>query len=383
MHRSLCTQQNLFRKANSENESLTLVSLKVAYLLAKEGKPFMDGNIVKECMMEDAGELCPEKLQLFKMISLSRNTVARQIDNIGNNILHQITGKVQRFTRYSLTMDESTDVSDTSQLLVFVRGVDDELNVTQELASVNSMHSTTTREDIFKVVQKTLTKYNLDWNRLQGVTIDGERNMSGANNGVVGQIRKACEGLGAPAPIFLHCIIHQQALCVKYVNMSCVLKPVVSVVNFIRSHALNHGQFRSFLEQIESKTGDLSYYTAVRWLSCVKVLLQFFKLRNEINLFLAEKNHPEPLLSNAEWLWKLAFFADVVTHVNNLNLKLQGKNNLICNLFSQIKAFRAKLVLLESQLDECNFTHFPCCEELNTETDEQFPTRFAIKVIAD
>ncbi|XP_071051104.1 general transcription factor II-I repeat domain-containing protein 2B-like [Onthophagus taurus] len=280
-------------------------------------------------------------------------------------------------------MDESTDVSDTSQLLVFVRGVDDDLNVTQELASVNSMHGTTTGADIFKELQQTLTKYNLDWNRLQGVTIDGGRNMSGTNIGVVGLIRKACESAGATVPIFLHCIIHQQALCVKHVDMSCVLKPVVSVVNFIRSRALNHRQFRSFLEEIESETVDLSYYTAVRWLSCGKVLLQFFKLRKEIKIFLAEKNHPETLLSDAEWLWKLAIFADVVTHVNNLNLKLQCKNNLICDLFEQINAFRAKLILLKSHMNECNFSHFTCCEKFSTETDERFPTIFAVKVIAD
>ncbi|GLV40079.1 hypothetical protein CBL_02964 [Carabus blaptoides fortunei] len=223
-----------------------------------EAKPFMDGNIVKECMMEGVGELCPEKLKFLKMISLSCNTVARRIDYIGNNILHQIT------------------------------------------ASDNSMYSTTTGEDIFKV-QKTLTKYNLDWNRHQGVTIDDGRNMSGPNIRVVGQTRRACEGAGASVPIFLHYIIHQQALCVKHIDMRCVLKPVVSVVNFIRSHALNHRKFRCFLEQIESKFVDL-YYTAVRWLSCGKVLLQFFQLRNEINLFLAEKNHPEPLLFEAEWL---------------------------------------------------------------------------------
>jgi hypothetical protein len=51
-----------------------LVSYKVAYVLAKKGKPFTDGNIIKECMMEAVTELCPEKLNLFKIISLAPNT---------------------------------------------------------------------------------------------------------------------------------------------------------------------------------------------------------------------------------------------------------------------------------------------------------------------
>lgn len=79
----------------------------------------------------------------------------------------------------------------------------------------------------------------------------------------------------------------------------------------------------------------------------------------------------------------MTIFADVVTHVNNLNLKLQSKNNLICDLFEQIKALRVKLVLFESHVNECNFSHFTCCEKFSTETDEIFPTIFAVKVIAD
>ena len=41
------------------------------------------------------------------------------------------------------------------------------------------MHITTTVEDIFKEVEKTLNDYKLDWSRLQCVTIDGARNMTG------------------------------------------------------------------------------------------------------------------------------------------------------------------------------------------------------------
>lgn len=37
----------------------------------------------------------------------------------------------------------------------------------------------TTGENIFKEVKETLTEYNLDWNCLQCVTIDGGENMSG------------------------------------------------------------------------------------------------------------------------------------------------------------------------------------------------------------
>ena len=75
---------------------------------------------------------------------------------------------------------------DASQLLVFIRDVYSEFNVTQELASVHSMHSTTTGKDIFNEVSKTITEYNLEWKQVQCVTIDGGKNMSGTKRGLVG-----------------------------------------------------------------------------------------------------------------------------------------------------------------------------------------------------
>jgi len=129
--------------------------------------------------MEAVTELCPEKINMFKMVSLAPNTIGRRVEHIGNTIFKQTINKAQSFNWYSLALDESTDISDTAQLLVCFRGVDNNLNVTQELASLYSMHSTKTGEDIFKEIEKTLNDYKLDWSRLQCVTIDGARNMAG------------------------------------------------------------------------------------------------------------------------------------------------------------------------------------------------------------
>jgi hypothetical protein len=40
-----------------------------------------------------------------------------------------------------------------------------------------------------------------------------------------------------------------------------------------------------------------------------------------------EKNHHEPLLSDTEWLWKLAFFADLVNHMNE-QFEFKGSGGL-------------------------------------------------------
>ena len=71
-------------------------------MLAKKGKPFTDGSIIKEYIVEAAGEVCPEKVNLFKIISLGSNTVARRIEDLGGDIIRQIKEKTKRFCWYIL-----------------------------------------------------------------------------------------------------------------------------------------------------------------------------------------------------------------------------------------------------------------------------------------
>jgi len=108
------------------------------------------------------------------------------------------------------------------------------------------MHGTTTGIDIFREVEKSVAEYNLEWEKLKCITTDGGRNMCGTKQGLVGQINKAVENSGGLKPLVIHCILHQQALCGKYLDLSSVLDPVISIVNYIRSHGLKHRQFRDF-----------------------------------------------------------------------------------------------------------------------------------------
>ncbi|GBP71233.1 General transcription factor II-I repeat domain-containing protein 2 [Eumeta japonica] len=52
------------------------------------------------------------------------------------------------------SLDESIDLSDTAQLAIFIRGVDKEFTVIEELLVLHPLKGTTTGEDIFNEVQK-------------------------------------------------------------------------------------------------------------------------------------------------------------------------------------------------------------------------------------
>jgi hypothetical protein len=79
------------------------------------------------------------------------------------------------------------------------------------------------------------------------------------------------------------------------------------------------------------------YHTEIRWLRRGNLLKRFFELRHEIEIFLTEKQKFHEKLSDQEWLWDLAFLADIIHHVNDLNTRLQGKGRLVCDMFSDVK----------------------------------------------
>jgi len=66
-------------------------------------------------------ELCPEKSNVIKTITLGTNTVARRIGDMSTNLMEQIASHAKNFLHFSLAMDESTDMCGTSQLLIFIR----------------------------------------------------------------------------------------------------------------------------------------------------------------------------------------------------------------------------------------------------------------------
>lgn len=179
---------------------------------------------------------------------------------------------------------------------------------------------------------------------------------------------------------FYHCIIHQESLCAKALNMEHVMTKVIQVVNFIRSKGLNHRQFNSFLEEFGSEHSGVPYHTEVRWLSRGKVLKRFLELHEAICQFLNGKGKDTEELRQQQFLCELAFLCDISSHLDELNLQLQGRGRIITDMYSSVKAFKTKLYLWEKQLLQENLGHFPCCKSMTTQISSAMCTQFAEKL---
>lgn len=359
---NLKAQQSFFHRQTAIQESSTKASFMLSFKIAKASKPLSEGEFLKECMVETAGILCPETKDKFEKISLSRRTVTRRVELIDEDITSILNKKAKSFTFYSLALDESNDVKDTAQLLIFIRGINETFEITEEFLTMESLKGQTRGEDLFERVSAAIENMKLPWSKLVNVTTDGSPNLTGKNVGLLRRIQNKVRDENPDQDvIFLHCIIHQESLCKSVLQLNHVVNPVVKLVNFIRARGLQHRQFIAFLEETDADHQDLLYHSRVRWLSLGKVFQRVWELKEEIGVFLERQGKTEefPELSNKSWMCDFAFATDIFSHLNELNVKLQGKEQFVHDMHTNVKAFKSKLALFSRQILNKSFTHFP------------------------
>lgn len=366
----LQTQQGFFTKLHTSRDAATKTSFVISHKIAKNSKPFAEGEFVKECLVDSAALICPEKKAAFEQVPLSRRTVARRIEDIAGNLELQLQREVPSFDFFSLALNESCDVRDTAQLLVFVRGIAPDFKITEELAAMRSLKGMTTGSDLFTEVNACMDTLGLKWDRLAGVTKDGCPNLTGKNVGLLKRMQdKVTEIDPDQKLVFLHCILHQHVLCTSVLKINHVIDVVTIIVNFIRARALNHRQFITLLEEHESEHSDIGYHTSVRWLSLGKVLKRVWDLKAEIQEFCETKGKAIPELADEDRMADFAFAVDVTALMNELNTKLQGKGLFVHEMHSLVKAFMRKIQLLSRQQESNTLTHMLTLKEVTPSAD--------------
>ena len=300
----------------------------------------------------------PDKKETFAKISLSRQTIARRVEELGNSIEESLMAKARNFSLYSLALDESTDIRSTAQLAIFICGIDDYFEITKELAAIVPIKGTTRGSDLLEGVMATIKRLGLSLSKLSGITTDGAPSMIGRRQGLGDLLQLEANKVGNDSVMRFHCIIHQENLCAKSLKIQNIMSIVIKTVNFIRSKGLHHREFQELLHSIDADFQDIPYYTEVRWLSHGKMLKQVFELKNAIQAFLETTGNLIAEFNDKEWIENFAFLVDITTHVKKLNSRLQRKGQLIHSMFDDVNAFAMKLTLWEKQIKNKNFVYF-------------------------
>ncbi|KAA8578215.1 hypothetical protein FQN60_005347 [Etheostoma spectabile] len=179
-----------------------------------------------------------------------------------------------------------------------------------------------------------LTKRAIELNQVVSITTDGAPAMVGRERGAVARMKE-----DNPQLISYHCIIHQSVLCSTLsAEFAEVMNTMMRMINFLRaSSSHQHRMLREFLRE------------------------------GEIAAFLAQLNSQKAttfslFLKNVKKMDIVAFLVDITSHLNELNLKLQGKDSSVCDLMTAVRSFQRKLALFREDLQgDC--AHFPTVKE--------------------
>ena len=155
---------------------------------------FIEGQFLKTLHARSCKYHLSTKKNHFSNISLSANTVAERIAELSNDIYNQLCDKGKSFSAYFVGLDESTDINHNAQLAIFVRDVNNQFEVTEELLCVKTMKGRTTAKDVFEKLCDATEHAGLSWKSLQGITTDGAPSMSGRTNKVVALVHKTIGG---------------------------------------------------------------------------------------------------------------------------------------------------------------------------------------------
>ena len=220
-----------------KKKGVVKASFEVALLVAKSMKALAIGEfqvmLAEEILVKNVIRV--EAASELETVSLSNSTIKNRIEEMPIDITDQVISSMKdsKFG-FSMQLDESTDITNNAQLLVYTT---QNYDAKTELLMSKELSSTTKGKDVFQTILYNFFKENeIDWKKLIGCTTDGAPSMLGSKSGYTTYV----ETVSSNATI-VHCFIHRFVLCAKmlYEKMLLYLKRVVKLVNFVKTSAVN------------------------------------------------------------------------------------------------------------------------------------------------
>ncbi|CAI9732723.1 Hypothetical predicted protein [Octopus vulgaris] len=167
-------QVSMFAKKFKLSDKGQEASYTVAEIVARK----MKSHTIAETVILPA---CQEIVRLMfgedaisdlNKIPLSDNTISRRIQDMLGDIECNIKSKILKHKLFALQVDKSTDITGKSQLLVFVRFINDEA-IVEDVLCCKELPETRKGQDVFDVLNSYLEYCGLNWKNCVGICTDG------------------------------------------------------------------------------------------------------------------------------------------------------------------------------------------------------------------
>ena len=185
------------------------------------------------------------------------------LEIMASTILRTIAGKLAG-ELFSIMVDETTDISNTEQLVFCIRYVDSQLNSHEEFIGLHSLESTTA-QSITHTIQDILLRLSLQLENCRGQCYDGASAMAGCRTGVATTLLHK-----EPRALYTHCYGHALNLAVQdSVKANSVLRDTLDTVQemtkLIKKSPKREAIFHKVKDDIACESPGIRLLCPTRW----------------------------------------------------------------------------------------------------------------------
>ncbi|KAL4136092.1 hypothetical protein QTP88_007659 [Uroleucon formosanum] len=306
------------------NEKIVEASYHIAFMVAQQKKPHTLGETLIKPSILKAVEIVlgEESKRKIAQLSLLDNTVKRRIDELALDIKNQLIHKLKHSVFFAIQCDESTDVANCCQLLVYCRFINEQ-SIAEELLFSQALNSTSKGSDVLSAI-------DIFFDQNAAKTLPSE--------------------------------------------LKNVLEVCIKVVNTIKSSALNSRLFKILCSELSAEHSVLLFHTEVRWLSKGNMFERLYELKSKVEIMLLQlgKDNLRENFTDENFTFYFAYLVDIFETINNLNLKLQGRNTNIITAKDSINSFLEKKQLWKHRVNKetPNFSSFRRLNELISDEEK-------------
>lgn len=187
---------NGYAEEKVENRKILFIIFSSVRFLARQGLALRGHYKTND---EEKGEMDSNFMQLLKLRAEDNPKILKWIEKTRNKftspdiqnemlsimalrILREISSEVSG-KWFTIMVDETTDLSNTEQMVFCLRYVDDQLDVHEVVIGLHSLESTSA-DSILSTTKDILLRLNLRIENCRGQCYDGASNMSGTKSGV-------------------------------------------------------------------------------------------------------------------------------------------------------------------------------------------------------
>ncbi|XP_005383749.1 PREDICTED: EPM2A-interacting protein 1 [Chinchilla lanigera] len=354
-------------------EKAARAGLGLCRLLALKGRGWGEGDFVYQCMEVFLREVLPDQIGVLEGIDLSPEITRQRILSIDNNLRSQLFNRARNFRAYSLALDDQAFVAYENYLLVFIRGVDSDLEVQEDLLTIINLTHHFSVGALMSAILEALQTAGLSLQRMVGLTTTHTLRMIGENSGLVSYMREKAVSPNCWNVIHYSGFLHLELLSSYDVDVNQIVNTISEWIVMIKTRGVRRPEFQPLLTESESEHGErINGRCLNNWLRRGKTLKLIFSLRKEIEAFLVSVGATTVHFTDKQWLCDFGFLVDIMDHLRELSEELQVSGVFAATAFDHICTFEGKLNLFQRQIEEQDLTDFPAFSEVVDELKQQF-----------